>query len=124
MNSERFVKPELSCSSCRFYLAAPPGTPYADTPCSSCDMKHNFMFQKKQIIVHDPELLIDFLERLRTILSHEKRRRILFVVLRNPGIRDAAVAERLDLKRRIVSHHLRTIRLMLPEIMQGKPYAV
>lgn len=124
--NELSLNPRLSCASCKFYLTAAPGSDYAASPCSSCEMKQDYHAQKKQIIPtgRDPEMLIDFLERLRSIVGNEKRRRILFVILRNPGIHDSTVAERLEIPRRTVSHHIRIIRLMLPEVMQGKPYAV
>ena len=118
-----FVPENLSCSSCSLKSKIRPGMRYEDTPCSICPLKKDVATQRKQIIRSNRSArLIGFVERLLSIAAHEKRKRILFLLLENPGLRDRQIADRLDLPRRNVSYHTRLIRDTLPELLEGKPY--
>ena len=116
---------EPSCSSCQYKHLVTPGMDYWKSPCSACPLKKNSPVQTKQIIQpdnHQAERMIGFITRLMTVVASEKRRKILFILLRCPGIRDRQIAERLGLPRRNVSYHTHIIRSTLPELLKGKPH--
>ena len=120
------VPASLSCHSCPMKNQLKPGMDYAESPCSACPLKKDIQVQQKQIIQdnHQAERLIRFINRMLSVVHSSKRRSILFIMLRNPGIRDRQIAEKLDLPRRNVSYHTRIIRQTLPELLKGKPYHV
>ena len=99
---------------------------YWQSPCSSCPLKKNVAIQQKQIIQinSNAERMIAFVSRMLSVLNTEKRRKILFLMLRHPGIRDRQIADKLNLPRRNVSYHTRIIRMYLPELLKGKSYHV
>ncbi|MBO4303533.1 MAG: winged helix-turn-helix domain-containing protein [Lentisphaeria bacterium] len=112
---------EISCTSCPMKKKIVPGMRYEDSPCSACPLKNDSIIQKKQIIKKNfhAERIIDFLLRLEMIFALPKRKEILFLILRAPGISDKKIAEALGLSRRNVSYHTKLIRSTLPELVKG-----
>lgn len=118
-----FVPENLSCSSCSMKPMIRPGMRYEDTPCAICPLKKDVPVQRKQILRSARSTrIISFVNRLLSIVAHENRKRILFLLLEDPGLRDRQIADRLDLPRRNVSYHTRLIRDTLPELLSGKPF--
>ena len=111
----------LSCSTCPLKTSIRPGMDYWQSPCSFCPLKNDDPMQKKQIIRPDGSArMIGFIERLLYVVKSDRRKRILYDLLRHPGSRDSDIARRLDLSRRNVSYHVRIIRTTLFELMNLK----
>ena len=109
------------CSTCPMQSKIRPGMDYWQSPCSACSLKKDDPMQKKQIIRPEgPARLIKFIDRLLFVVRSERRRRILYDLLRHPGSRDSDIAARLNLPRRNVSYHTRIIRQTLPELLHIK----
>ncbi len=111
----------LSCTTCPLKDRIRPGMDYWQSPCSACPLKRDDPSQKKQIIRPDGSArVIKFIERLLSVTKSERRKRILYDLLRHPGSRDSDIARRLDLPRRNVSYHVRIIRSTVPELLKSQ----
>ena len=112
------IPDSLSCSACSLKDRIRPGMDYWQSPCSACPLKLDEPSQKKQIIRQDSSArLIGFVERLLSVVKSERRKRILYDLLRHPGSRDSDIALRLKISRRNVSYHTHIIRAAVPELL-------
>lgn len=116
-----YVDPGVNCESCPHKDKIRFGDDYANTPCSVCALKRNVYNQPKQIITPEHnQVLIAFIQKLLYVCRTERRKEILFLMLRYPNLRDKEIAERLSLPRRNVSYHTNLIRIMLPELLKQR----
>lgn len=121
VDEEYYLNPDLNCESCSQRNKIKFGDDYANTPCSVCALKRNVPRQHKQIITPEHnQALISFIQKLLYVCRNEKRKEILFMLLRYPHLRDKEIAERLVQPRRNVSYHTKLIRRMLPELLKQR----